>query len=312
MSVISREYIKDVAGSSATYVIQIKDFQKMLDVSRVGSKTSTHEFYVNWSKFNIDLFIAGAKNYEDFICVFLTNHSDWMVRAVTRVYVKTVIILASGQGGDVFLSKDANVSKKSLGWLQGVPHSRCLIRDLLSEDGSLTMEVKVELLGENIPGGGNRNREIQELKKQMTKEMKEMSKQMSKHITKEVAGLKHKLDNQEAELLSVKTKLRKVETNLQDVNRDGQQPPTVKCPMCSKVVARPMRLLQCPQVRHFLLVPGYLYNLVNDLGSHHMRGLLWPSPQNQERKEEGSLRNLQGKKVLWEAGRTGTSSGTPG
>ena len=212
MSVITWEYLKDVAGSSATYVIEIQDFRKKLAETPEGSSISTHEFYVNWSKFSIDLFIAGYKNGpKDYIAVFLTNHSDWMVRVKKEISVKNVVILSTSTGGDVYQSKGAD-SEKSWGWLQGVPHSNCFIGDLLSDNGSLTMEVKVELLGQNIPGGGNRNGEIQKLKKHMTKEIKEMTKQMSKHITKEVAGLKHKLDNQEAELLSVKTKLRKVET----------------------------------------------------------------------------------------------------
>ena len=238
MSVISGEYLRDV-GSSATYVIEIKDFKKKLAETQMGTKISTKEFFVNWSKFSIDLFLAGHEDdMEDQsgIGVYITNKSDWMVRTVTSVYVKNVVLMAFPQGGQV------QESNASIGWNNCVPHSRCIIGDLLSEDGTLILELMFELLGENIVGGGSRNGEVQELKEQLTKEM---------------TGLKHKLDSQETELFSVRSKLRKVQSELQDVNR-GFQPAqhsanTVKCPVCIKVVARPMRLQQCPKVRLFLV-----------------------------------------------------------
>ena len=70
---------------------------------------------------------------------------------------------------------------------------------------------------------------------------------------RQMTSLTQKLDSQETELFKVKTKLKKVGSDLQDVNRRFQPAANtaVKCPMCSKVVARPMRLQQCPRVSLF-------------------------------------------------------------
>ena len=264
MTVISREYLKDSAGSYATYVIEIKDFKKKLAETQRGSWITTDVFYVNGTSLSIILFIAGfkTKRFGDRIGVNLVQQPKVKANKIKKVSINKEVIMAS-------------ISPNS--WNYGVPHSRCVKGDLLSSKGTLTMEVTLELLGENssnqdqlgrevaeaeaanslaeqrrkagtinldlFSGGGNRDGEVQELKEKMD--------QMSQDMT----SLKHKLDNQETELSAVKTKLRKVGSELQGDN-SIQQPLTnsaVKCPVCSKVVVRPMRLQQCPRVRLFLL-----------------------------------------------------------
>ena len=114
-------------------------------------------------------------------------------------------------------SKDAWGSEKC------IPHFRCFVGDLLSPEGSLTIQVKIVLLGENCPGG------IQDL-----------------------TGLKHKLDTEVAE---IKSKLRKIEENQESSSSSASE----KCPMCSRVIKKPMRLQQCPKVRLDLL-SNHFYN----------------------------------------------------
>ena len=70
--------------------------------------------------------------------------------------------------------------------------------------------MKINLLGENCPGG-----------------------------IQDQSGMKHKLDT---ELTEIKAKLRKIEGNQSSSNSE-------KCPMCVRVVKKPMRLQQCPMVR---------------------------------------------------------------
>ena len=67
MSVISSSYLKKEGNSSApaTYIIVIEDFKKKLAKTAVGKRSSTtEEFYVNWSKFSILLYIDGFEGGE--------------------------------------------------------------------------------------------------------------------------------------------------------------------------------------------------------------------------------------------------------
>ena len=113
--------------------------------------------------------------------------------------------------------------KSAIGCGECIPLSRCVVGDLLSPEGALTIQGKIYLLGENCPGG------IQDQR-----------------------GLKHKLDKLDTELANIKSKLRKIEEN-QESSSSSE-----KCPMCSRVVKKPMRLQQCPKVRLDLL-SNYFY-----------------------------------------------------
>ena len=79
--------------------------------------------------------------------------------------------------------------------------------------------MKLDLLGENCPGG----------------------------IQEQLTGLKHKLDT---ELTEMKSKLRKIGENQGGETSSSPE----KCPMCSRVVRKPMRLQQCPRVRSGLSI----------------------------------------------------------
>ena len=59
MNIISNQYLRDEKKGSAVYTIEIRNFLRKLSQCRVGSKVSTEMFYVNLSKFSIDLYIAG-------------------------------------------------------------------------------------------------------------------------------------------------------------------------------------------------------------------------------------------------------------
>ena len=95
MNVITSSYLKKEGNSSAsaTYIIVIEDFKKKLAKTAVGKRSSstTEEFYVNWSKFSILLYIDGWKEEsQGNLSLFLYNRSDWMVRARFEVSVKVM------------------------------------------------------------------------------------------------------------------------------------------------------------------------------------------------------------------------------
>ena len=126
MNVISEEYLEADNGLS-TYVIVIQNFRKKLREANVGDVASTKEFMVDESKFTIDLYIAGDEyNNRGHLSLFLTNESDWKVRAVTEVSViatnkkvlsvKRFLLFSDGPDGEIFQSKAADKPERSLGW----------------------------------------------------------------------------------------------------------------------------------------------------------------------------------------------------
>ena len=89
MNVISRGYLTEESCSSAIYTIVINDFKKKLAIATVGEVSTTEEFSVNWTKFEIRLYIAGEREQDKgYVSLFLYNGSDWMVRASGEVSVK--------------------------------------------------------------------------------------------------------------------------------------------------------------------------------------------------------------------------------
>ena len=92
MNVISSAKLKEESISSATYIIVIKGFRKKLAEATVGEYSITKQFTVNWSKFEIGLYIAGEnEESQDYLSLFLSNRSDWMVRARQEVSVKVIM-----------------------------------------------------------------------------------------------------------------------------------------------------------------------------------------------------------------------------
>ena len=143
------------------------------------------------------------------------------------VLFKGKVFSSSRESGNVFDPKGAG--NNAWGSRKCIPHSRCVVGDLLSPDGTLTIQFKIDLLGENCPGG-----------------------------IQDQAGLKHKLNKQDTkldtELAEIKSKLRKIEENQDSSSSSASE----KCPMCTRAIKKPMRLQQCPQVRLDLL-SNYFY-----------------------------------------------------
>ena len=96
-----------------------------------------------------------------------------------------------------------------------IPHSRCVVGDLLSPEGALTIQVKIDFMGQNCPSG------IQDKTK-----LDKLDNKVDKLDTK-LVKLDTKMDKHNSKLA-----LRKLEEN------QGSE----KCPMYSRVVKKPMRL----------------------------------------------------------------------
>ena len=228
-NVISHQRIENKGKSMLDYVIEIEDFTWTMINVDAGVRIPSKTFLVNWSEFSVDVKKVDQQSKEK-LSVFLTNHSDWMVRAKSSLSVgDSSLYRSSGErlwkaGAERFTGK--------------IPISRCTTKDLLTPDGSLKIRVRVELHAENFPGGTHDNE----------------------------YHLETRLANVQAKLLQVEAKAYggiQVDV-VEETPREGTR--QVKCPVCLKDVVKPMRLQQCPQVRFPSNLPLYLILS----GSHHL------------------------------------------
>ena len=162
MNIISNQYLREEKKGSAVYTIEIRNFLRKLSQCRVGSKVLTEMFYVNLSKFSIDLYIAGDRA-EDHLSIFLTHHSDWMVRARADVSVKHEVQRSTVKAGTVFQPQTMRLAERSLGWSKCVPHCRCTTGDLIR-----LIEVKVvEIMADNGTDNGPLRKELEEMQQSL-------------------------------------------------------------------------------------------------------------------------------------------------
>lgn len=219
---ISSEYIEAESKNSVTYVIGIERFRKISSGDRLSSK----KFFINWSEFSVDLHVR--KYAEEDLDIFVTNYSDWMVKARMSISVgNSSSGLHRSSREKVLKSVAGKTSERSLGCYElRTPFFRFLTRD-----GALELRVRVDLLGENIPGGRS-NDDVHVLQSQLSE-------------------VKTQLNLLRAQLRQVEAKVEldgsvQVETEAEPTAGYSRQ---VKCPVCMKRVVRPMRIHQCPQVR---------------------------------------------------------------
>ena len=200
---------------TATYLIEIRNFRRKLGMAQRGDEVSTEKFFVNWSEFSIDLVFVGEDEDEDvdddcYLGLFLTNHSDWMVRADSEVTVKGEILSSLASPGRVLKSRDADFSDRSWGQPGCVPLSRCYNNDLLSH-GGLTIEVKVKVYAEKTSeGAGDSQRQLSALKEELSDLQGQLAILEQASVSKgEMSGVKRKIVDQDTELEDLKKKNRK-------------------------------------------------------------------------------------------------------
>ena len=153
--VISKECLvsEDLEEKSGTYRIEISNFLNKYRNAEKGQEVSTKKFFLSWSEFSLQLYIRGDNQSDgEHLSLFLVNHSDWMVRAGLDVHVKGKYLVSTCLPGRVLKSSIAD-SGKIYGRHNCIPLYKCL-RNASHSDEVLTIEVKVRVLAENIPGGG--------------------------------------------------------------------------------------------------------------------------------------------------------------
>merc|ERR1719450_673806 len=185
---------------------KIKSFQP-------GSKISSKDFKIGMSTFCIDVYPGGFNGENDkFVGLFLVNKSGWRVKVkgsfaipqtdISRALAPVVVIKSR-------LGRKAG----DWGFKKMIPHYRCVKGDLLSEIGTLTFDVSLELIGEELLQGRDPPKE---------------------HTIERL----EKLEQQTAELGRM----------IQDLPQaQSSRLSMVECPVCMEEARPPMRLKECGQ-----------------------------------------------------------------
>ena len=165
MSLITREYIKDAAETTLTYMIEINNFKKKLKEARSRIMAETEIFTLSWTSFKVGVYLQGAdQDSKDHLSVYLYNESDWMVKAEYKIRVKNQYFWSSC----VKVFEARSRPRNAWGQPKSIPHSRCKPDDLLTPTGSLILEIKVNLVDELMAGGNlERRREFQDIKESL-------------------------------------------------------------------------------------------------------------------------------------------------
>jgi len=206
----------------------IYDVRTKLKLALPGRLEVASKFFLDVFFFKIHLYLGGD-DQDDHISLYLVNSTDKKVRARLEV-------LAAGKEGDIpllearedlYSEKRAPLAQRRFGWSQCIPHERCNTGEILHENGDLHIKVRVKITERNIPSSN--------LEDQLLGLRENMEYQMT--------GLKHVVRCQQRELNNLRITVTKHETAKK--SREGEA--SVRCPMCNKLVRRPMRLQQCPK-----------------------------------------------------------------
>jgi len=201
-------------NSIIQYTMDIGKMDEKIKSFQPGSKISSKDFKIGMSTFCLDVYPGGTsaeKENGKFVGLFLVNKSDW------RVKVKGTFAIPQT---DISRALPVVVIKSRLGRNKGgdwgfkkmIPHYRCVKKDLLSEIGTLTVHVLVELIGEEVLQGRDPSKE---------------------HTIERL----EKLEQQTAEIRRM----------IQDPPQTQSRLSMVECPVCMEDVRPPMRLKECGQ-----------------------------------------------------------------
>ena len=85
---ISHEHIEAESKNSVTYFIEIDRFRETCMGVKADDIFSSEKFFINWSEFSVGLY-GGYEENDGFggLRIFVTNHSDWMVKARMSISV---------------------------------------------------------------------------------------------------------------------------------------------------------------------------------------------------------------------------------
>jgi len=194
------------------YTMAVRKMDEKIKSFQPGRKTSSKDFKIGMSTFCIVVYPGGTSEENDkFVGLYLRNKSGWRVKVKGSFAIPQTDI-SRALPATVFKSRLSNRTG-FCGFKDMIPHYRCVKEDLLSEIGTLTFHVSVELIGEEVSQGRDPSKE---------------------HTIERL----EKLEQQTAELKRM----------IQDLPQAQSSLSMVECPVCMEVARPPMRLKECGQV----------------------------------------------------------------
>jgi len=205
------ESVKIKSETCLAYSIELTDFTTKLSKAKLGEKMETSPLVISWSTFTIGVYLQGEnQDAEDHISVFLFNESEWLVKATYKISV-TGQVFAQSESSRTFYPRE-NSKYPGWGFLQCIPHQRCVKKDLLDKNGTLVIKIELQVIDELIPASLlERRNESQELNAKVDS------------ILEKVEG---SLPSLQRDLLDVKNMMKMVLAILREV----------ECPLCLKQV----------------------------------------------------------------------------
>lgn len=191
--------------NSIKYIVTIKDFGEKIQTLEPGRSIHSRIFHIGESSFQIQIYPSGhTEQHRYSVGVFLMNRSAWRVRAECHFSLEEYSKILS-----VSYFQPNGESGNDLGFPSFVPHSRCTRSDLLSEDGTFTLEANIKLIQEEVT------------------------------VSRNVTGVPGDLQ------AAIQSALTASLGHLRTPDSSQSFPPTTECPVCMETLRPPMRLMHC-------------------------------------------------------------------
>jgi len=148
MSALTDEWILKTGRNSIRYIMDVLNMDKQITSFQYGRKIFSKEFVIGRSTFRIEVYPGGnsVKN-SMFVSVYLRNTSSWRVKANEIISIPQTDVTRSIN--EHYFESDFD-ENSDWGFGDLIHHHRCRRGDLLSRIGTLTIQVDVELLEEEV------------------------------------------------------------------------------------------------------------------------------------------------------------------
>jgi len=148
MSALTDQWILKTGRNSIRYIMDIFNMDKQVRSFQFGSKIFSKEFIIGRSTFRLEVYPGGnSVGNSMFVSVYLRNTSSWRVKANEIISIPQTDITRSIYAHYFESEFDEN---SDWGFGDLIHHHRCRKGDILSRIGTLTIQVDVELLEEEV------------------------------------------------------------------------------------------------------------------------------------------------------------------
>jgi len=238
MSALTDEWQLKINENSIKYIIDINNFDKKIKTFRTGREIYSKDFKIGRSTTRVQIYPRGdsAKN-KNYVSAFLQNRSTWRIKAKAKFSIHNSNVELSTE--ENYFQGDGSADD-TWGFPQLIPHARCKRTDLLTSNGTLTLQVDVELLEEEVIAARDLTHEnaIEKLE----------------HLEQTVFHMKETIQktntNNQSQINELKNMIRSLSLRLPDTSyqpKPSMQLEQLECPVCMEVARPPMRLKQCGQ-----------------------------------------------------------------